>query len=72
MPENLVACDVGGSVAKAAQVGQCVVAGDPLLVVRTGESDVTLDAPVSGRVTRVFFAADEMLPEAAVVAIIET
>lgn len=71
MSENLVACDVGGWIAKAAQVGQRVDAGDPLLVVRTGEGDVTLDAPVAGRVTRLFFEADDMLPEAAVVAVIE-
>lgn len=72
MAENLVACDVGGCIAKAASVGQRVDAGDELLVVRTGGGDVTLDAPVSGRVTRVFFDADEMLPEAAVVAVIES
>lgn len=71
MPDNLVACDVGGWIARAAQVGQRVSAGDSLLVVRTGEGDVTLDAPVAGRVTRMFFDADEMLPEAAVVAVIE-
>ena len=72
MPDNLVACDVGGWIAKAARVGQRVDAGDPLLVVRTGEGQIVLDAPVAGRVTRVFFDADDMLPEAAVVAIIET
>lgn len=71
MPENLVACDVGGWIAKAVRVGQHVETGDPLLVVRTRTADVILDAPVAGRVTRVFFAADEMLPEAAVVAVIE-
>ena len=72
MPENLVACDVGGWVATAARIGENVKAGDPLLVIRTAEGDVVLDAPVAGRVARVFFDADDMLPEAAVVAIIET
>ena len=70
MPDNLIACDVGGQIAKAASVGQRVDIGDPLLVVRTGDSDVVLDAPVAGLVKSMFFARDEMLPEAAVVAVI--
>ena len=71
MSDNLIACDVGGWIAKTAAVGQRVDVGDPLLVVRTGDSDVVLDAPIAGRVKTMFFARDEMLPEAAVVAVIE-
>lgn len=72
MSDNLVACDVGGWIAEAAKVGQRVDAGEQLLVVRTSQGDVVLDAPVAGRVKRVFFDTNDMLPEAAVVAVIET
>lgn len=71
MSDNLIACDVGGRITKAVDVGQRVEVGDPLLVVRTAGPEITLDAPVSGRVMSMFFTRDDTLPETAVVAIIE-
>ncbi len=73
MADNLVACDVAGRIARiAAPVGHIVSAGDAILVVDASGFDVIVDAPVAGRIKHHFFAADEMLPEAAVVAVIET
>ena len=72
MSDNLIACDVGGRIMKAVEIGHRVEVGDALLVVRTDGPEITLDAPVSGRVKSMFFTQDDTLPEAAVVAIIES
>ena len=72
MPVNRVACDVAGRVARvAAAVGTAVSSGDPLLVVDTADAEVSLDAPLAGTVTALFFAPDDIVPEAAIVATIE-
>ena len=73
MSDNLVACETAGRIADIpAPVGQIVRAGDPILVVDAGETRVVIDAPVAGRIKRQFYAIDDALPEAAIVALIET
>ena len=73
MADNLVACDAAGRIARiAAPVGQTVNAGDPILVVDASGAQLIVDAPIAGRIKHLFFAAEDTLPEAAVVAVIET
>ena len=73
MSDNLVACETAGRIAAIpASVGQIVRAGDPILVVDAEGTRVVVDAPVAGRIKRQFFAIDDTLPEAAVVALIES
>ena len=73
MPDNLVASDTGGRIVRiVTPVGCRVEPGDAIMGGDGGVVDVTLEAPVAGRVKTLFLAVDEMLPEAAMVAVIES
>jgi biotin carboxyl carrier protein len=73
MAENSVACEVAGRVIRIeVPVGERVEAGEAILVVEAMKMEIPVDAPVSGTVKKLFFAQDETVPEAAIVAIIES
>lgn len=73
MTDNLVACATAGRIKHVATaVGARVEAGDAILIVDAAGDQIVLDAPVAGRIKDLFFGADETLPEAAIVAVIET